>query len=140
MGYHEPVTRFDFQFAPAYRLPALAFGIVRRTTWVEVAAEELRVRFGPWSLRTPLANVVDVTAAGDFGFLRTAGPAHLSFADRGITFATNGRRGVCVTFAEPVRVLDPTGQLRHPGATMTVADVDGLMRALRAGTEAHDQL
>ncbi|MEJ7832978.1 MAG: hypothetical protein WKF79_08700 [Nocardioides sp.] len=130
------MTRYDFAFAPAYRPPALFFGVTRRTAWVELADGELRVRFGPWSLRTPMANVVDTTATGPYGFLLTAGPAHLSFADRGVTFATNGRRGLCLTFAEPVRTLDPTGRLRHPGATVTVADVDGLMRAVRLGTDA----
>lgn len=108
------MTRFAFEFAAAYRLPALAFGIVRRTAWVEVTDDELGVRFGPWSLRTPLTNVVDVTATGDYRFLTTAGPARLSFTDRGVTFATNGRRGACLTFREPVRALDPTGRLRPP--------------------------
>lgn len=61
------VERFEFAFAPAYRLPAAAFD-----------------------------------------------------------------RGVCVELHEPVRVLDPTGRLRHPGATFTVADPDRLARTLEA--------
>ena len=124
------MSRFPFAFARSYRLPALVFGIVPATTWVEVADGELRARFGPWSLRTPLGNVASTTETGDFAFLKTAGPAHLSFSDRGVTFATNGDRAVCVTFREPVRVLDPTGRIRHPGATFTVADPDGLIAAL----------
>ena len=65
-----------------------------------------------------------------YSFLKTAGPAHLSFGDRGITFATNGDRGVCVAFREPVPGIEPTGRLRHPGATLTLADVDGFAAAL----------
>ncbi len=68
--------------------------------------------------------------SGDYAWLKTAGPPHLSFADRGVTFATNGRRGVCLAFREPVRVLDPTGRLRHPGATLTLADPDRFRREL----------
>ena len=50
-------TRHDFAFARAYRLPALAFGITGSTSWVEVGPSGLLVRFGPWRLRTPLANI-----------------------------------------------------------------------------------
>jgi hypothetical protein len=67
---------------------------------------------------------------GGFSFARTAGPPHLSFADRGVSFTTNGDRALCLTFHEPVTVLDPTGLLRHPGATLAVADPEGLADAL----------
>ena len=43
-----------------------------------------------------------------------------SLADRGVTFATNSRRGLCVSFVEPVHGIEPTGVLRHPAATVTV--------------------
>jgi hypothetical protein len=123
-------TRFDFRFGPAYRLPALVFGIVPATAYVEVGPVELHARFGPWSLRTPLTNVRSADLTGGYGFLKTAGPPHLSFADRGVTFATNGDAGVCVRFREPVRAIDPTGRITHPGATFTVADPAGLAAAL----------
>jgi hypothetical protein len=127
--------RFPFAFASSYRLPALAFGITPRTSWVKVSADRLSVRFGLWSLSTPLTNVREASLTGDFAWWRTAGPAHLSLADRGVTFATNGDRAVCVTFHEPVKVIDPTGRLlRHPGATMTVADVDRLHAVLQQGS------
>lgn len=122
--------RFPFAFARAHRVAALPFGVLPATTWVEVDRHRLRARFGFWTLDTPRANVKDVTTTGDYSFIRTAGPAHLSLSDRGVTFATNGHRGVCVRFHEPVTVLDPTGRLRHPGATFTVADPDGLLAAL----------
>jgi hypothetical protein len=122
--------RFSFRFAPAHRVAALPFGVLPSTTWVEVDAARLRARFGLWTLDTPLANIAEVTVTGGYSFLRTAGPAHLSLADHGVTFATNGDRGVCVCFHEPVRVLDPTGHLRHPGATFTVEHPDALVAAL----------
>jgi hypothetical protein len=124
------VTRHDFAFERAYRIAGLPFGVTPSTAYVDVVDGELSVRFGPWRLRTPLTNVTGVEETGGYTFLKTAGPPHLSLADRGVTFATNGRRGLCVSFAEPVRGIDPTGRIRHPGATLTVADVDGLRRAL----------
>ena len=126
------MQRFPFRFDPAYRLPALAFGIVPSTAWVEVDDDELRARFGLWSLRTPRSNVAAVEETGGFQFLKTAGPAHLSFSDRGVTFATNGDRAACVRFHQPVRAIDPTGLIRHPGATFTVADPPALIAALEA--------
>lgn len=126
-------TRFEFAFAPAYRIPALAFGIRPSTAHVELTDEELRVRFGPWSLATSRANVVDAELTGGFGWLKTAGPPHLSFTDRGVTFATNGDRAVCVRFATPVPAIDPTRTIRHPGATLTVAQPELLLHALTGG-------
>jgi hypothetical protein len=124
--------RFPFAFDPRYRLAGLPFGVVPATAWVEVGPTRLRARFGLWVLDTVRSNVEQVTTTGDYSFLRTAGPAHLSLVDHGVTFATNPHRGVCVRFLEPVKALDPTGRLLHPGATFTVADADALVSALRS--------
>ena len=75
-----------------------------------------------WRLRTAVDNVEDVEESGDYAFVKTAGPAHLSLADRGITFATNADQGLCVRFVDRVRVDLPLGHLRCPAATLTVAD------------------
>jgi hypothetical protein len=118
--------RFPFEFAGPYRIAALPFGITPVTAWVDVG-DDLVVRFGPWQLRTPVSNVAGTQTSGGYALVKTLGPPHLSFTDRGVTFATNSEHGLCVRFHEPVRVLWP---LTHPGATMTVADVDGLRKAL----------
>jgi hypothetical protein len=123
--------RHEFAFAPGYVAPALLFGITPRTAWVELSDDDVVVRFGPWRLRSPLSNVTDVTRTGGFAFLKTAGPPHLSFADRGVSFATNGDEGVCLAFATPVAGIDPTRRLKHPGATLTVADPVGFVADLR---------
>jgi len=122
--------RFEFEFAPSYRVPALVFGIRPRTAHVTVTDDELRVRFGPWVLVTDRANVAGTELSQDFSWIKTAGPPHLSFSDRGITFATNGERALCVQFLEPVCGIDPTRTIRHPAATLTVADPVLLQRAL----------
>lgn len=124
------MASFDFDFETSYRLAGAAFGIRPSTTRVDVEDDRLRVRFGPWCVDTPVANVTGTEVTGPYAFAKTAGPAHVSLADRGMTCATNGRRGLCIRFAQPVRGIDPTGRIRHPGLTVTVADVDGLQRAL----------
>ena len=124
-------TRFPFRFASSYRLPAAAFGVTPWTAYVDVDDAHLTARFGPWRLRTPLDNIAQVEISGGYAWPKTAGPAHLSFSDRGVTFATNGDRGVCLQFHEPVPAIAPLGLLPHPGATLTVADCDGLAALLR---------
>jgi hypothetical protein len=98
---------------------------------VEVDEETFLARFGPWRVRTPLTNITDVEVTGPYAFWKTAGPARYAITDRGLTFATNGDRGVLISFEKPVRGLDPLGILRHPELTVTVADVDGLADLLR---------
>lgn len=131
-GPSTEVQRFDFRFAPAYRRAAKIFAITPRTAWVEIGAEALHARLGPWRVRTPLANVASVEITGPYAFWKTAGPARLAVTDRGLTFATNGDRGVLITFRRPVPGLEPTGRLLHPELTVTVSDVDGLASLLRA--------
>ena len=91
-----------------------------------MGAGQLLARFGPWQAQTALDNIVDVAITGPYMFLKTAGSAHLSLADKGLTFATNGDRGVCLTMREPIPSIDPFGLLRHPNLTVTVADCEGL--------------
>jgi hypothetical protein len=123
------MATFAFRFDPRYRAAALPFGVLPATTEVDVDGGELVIRFGLWRLRTPLSNVAGTEVTGPYSFVKTAGPAHLSFTDRGVTFATNGDRGLCIRFHEPVAAIEPTGRLRHPGATVTVDDVEGLAAA-----------
>jgi hypothetical protein len=121
---------FAFDFAPMYRLSGLAFGITEHTTDITVTPQELRVRFGLWRVRTPLDNISLLRVTGPYAYLKTAGPARLALTDRGLTFATNSRRGVCLGFHTPITGMDPTGLLRHPNLTVTPADCAGLMTAL----------
>ena len=124
------MREFDFSFEGRYRLPGMVFGIRPATARVVVTDDELLVRFGPWRLRTPLANVAGTQVTTGYSLVRTAGPAHLSLADRGVTFATNSRQGLCVSFVQPVHGIEPTGMLRHPAATVTVEDPAALAEAL----------
>jgi hypothetical protein len=124
------IETFSFAFEPAYRIAAFAFGVTPDTAAVVVDDEALTARFGLWRLRTELANIDHVETTGPFSRIRTIGPAHLSFADRGLTMATNSRRGVCLIFGRPVPGIEPTGRLRHPGLTVTVADCPGLIEAI----------
>jgi hypothetical protein len=98
--------------------------------WVDVGQAELEARYGPWRVRTSVSNIAAVDVTGPYAFLKTVGPARLAITDRGVTFASNGDRGVCLSFYEPVAGIDRRGRIRHPTLTVTVLDVDGLVEAL----------
>ncbi len=127
------MQRFDFRFAHAYRLAARPFGITPERAWVQIDEEDLLANYGPWRLRTTLANISRVAITGPYRFYRTAGPARLGITDRGLTFASNGEQGVLLSFRQGVPAIDPLRLVRHPELTVTVADVHGLVSALRAG-------
>lgn len=122
---------FRFRFSRSYAVAALPFGVTARTTSLVVTVGMLCIRFGPWRLETPLTNVARTEVSGPYSFLKTAGPAHLSFVDHGVTFATNGHRGTCIVLHEPVRGLNPLGPPLHPSITVTVDDPTRLADVLR---------
>src|SRR5919202_2403937 len=129
-GYSDGVTRFEFAFSRPLSWPLALIGVTPWTAHVDVTDDEFAVRFGPWSLVTPLSNVEGGEVPGPYLPFKVIGP-HISLADRGVTFGTTWRRGVCIRFREPVPAALPGGLLRHPGATVTVADADRLAAVLR---------
>lgn len=121
---------FPFDFEDRYLTPARLFGVTPETTSIVVRAGHLTARFGPWRIDTTLDNIASVTLTGPYAFVKTAGPAHLGITDRGLTFATNSRAGVCLELRERIRGIDPRGYIRHPNLTLTPADCAGLAAAL----------
>lgn len=126
------MARHPFHFSAAYRVAALPFGVTPRTAWLELQHGLFRVRFGPWRLHTELTNIDAVEASGGYAFIKTAGPAHLSLVDHGVTFASNADQGLCLTFKDSVRVAAPIGHWRCPGVTVTPADPNAVLDDLRA--------
>ncbi|HEV7176267.1 MAG TPA: hypothetical protein VGN29_12285 [Solirubrobacteraceae bacterium] len=130
------VERFEFAFAPSYARASRPFRITPKSAWVSIDDVLFDARFGHWRVSTPLANITEVEVTGPYHFYKTAGPARLAVTDRGLTFATNGDRGVRIGFRTPVPGLDRLGVLRHPELTVTVADIDRLVKVLRARARA----
>ncbi len=129
--------RFAFAFEPRVLPFSLAVGVNPLTSWVEVGADRLEVRFGLWHLETPLDNVVGVELTGPYSLLKVAGPAHVSFSDGGVTFATSTRQGACVRLRQPVPALLPVQVVRHQAATVTVQDPEALAGLLRRRAGLH---
>lgn len=119
-----------------FRVASALFTVTPRRTWVEVRDGRLMARFGPWYLSTGLDNVLTAERTGPYRWWKVIGPARMSVVDRGLTFATTAEGGVCIRFREPVPGIEPTGRVRHPGLTVTVADPDRLVALLTGSTGA----
>lgn len=128
-------TRFRFSYEPTYQRANRLFGIAPQNTWIDIDGREIDAHFGRWRLHTALANISAVEITGPYRFIKTAGPARLGITDLGITFATNRRRGVLLTFREKVPAIEPFGVLRHPELTVTVAEVDAFVKLIRERAE-----
>jgi hypothetical protein len=123
-------VRFPFAFDPTYRRLGRPFGVTPESAWVEVGDGRLDAHFGRWRVTTPLTNVTGAEVTGPYALIKTAGPARLGITDRGLTFATNGNRGVRIDFRSPVPGIDPFRLIKHPELTVTVEDYDQLAALL----------
>ena len=126
--------RFGFRRDNPFVLASRLVGVTEATSFVDVDDDSIEIRFGPWRIVTPMTNVESAETTGPYRWWKVIGPPHLSFRDRGITFATTASSGVCIRFREPVAGATPTNLLRHPAATVTVDDPDDLVRFIEGVT------
>lgn len=126
--------RFRFAFDPRYARAARVFGIRPDNAFVDVGDGRLEAHYGRWHVRTELENVSCARITGPYRLIKTAGPPRLGVTDLGLTFASNGRRGVLICFRRRVPGLDPRGIVRHGELTVTVAEPEELVGVLQAAT------
>ncbi|MFW2381698.1 MAG: hypothetical protein ACN4GZ_08075 [Acidimicrobiales bacterium] len=94
---------------------------------VTVTDDELIATFGRVKVRTPLSNVDHTQISGPHRWYTAVG-LRLSFADTGLTFGTNHRRGLCIEFVE--RIPKVIGFKDHAALWVSVADPEGLAALL----------
>ncbi len=126
----EPAHVFPFAFGDPLSLPLRAVGIWPFSALVAVTAQELQIRFGPWSMRTPLRNIASASVVPGPGWLDVVGPPRVSLRDGSVTFATVRRRAVRLRFLDPVPGGLPLSFVRHPSVSLTVRDPEGLVALL----------
>jgi hypothetical protein len=81
---------------------------------VQIDDEHLIANHGPWRLRTTLANVSRVAITGPYPVLPDRRASRPGVTDGGPTFASNGERGILLSFRKRVRTIDPLRLIRHP--------------------------
>ena len=119
---------FPYAVDPKYRPVLVLFGLKPARDGVTLTEDgSLKARLGFVTFTTPLANVTGAHITRDYRWWTAVG-VRGSAADDGLTLGTNRHGGVCIHFAEKVpSVLRRSG---HSALTVTVADLDGLTRAL----------
>lgn len=114
----------DKRFAPMWA----PFGVRPWKDGVSITDEgRFTASFGVLRLSTELSNVTGAHITKDYRWWTAVG-ARRSMVDDGLTFGTNTSAGVCVHFRD--RVPSALSRKGHSALTVTVADLDGLVRAL----------
>ncbi len=107
------------------------FGVDTGHASVDVGGHQIDIRFGPWQLSTGRSNIAEATVTGPYRWWRAIG-VRLSLADRGLTFGTSTRGGVCLQLyqRQVLRFRDRPTRFRPPAITVTVTDRAGLVAVL----------
>ena len=105
-------------------------------SYVRVDDHGFEAVYGLWRVATVWSNVVGVERTGPYRAWKVAGPARLSWADRGITLAATTAGGACLRFREPVGGIEPLGVIRHPAVTLGVDDLDRFVSIVEERIEA----
>lgn len=87
----------------------------------------LLATFGLFKIETQVSNITGAHITRNYRWWTAVG-VRMSRVDDGLTFGTNHDAGVCIHFAE--RVGSPLRRAGHSALTVTVADLEGLTRAL----------
>lgn len=89
---------------------------------------DFTVTFGFLTLRTRTENIAGAHVTTKYRWWTAIG-ARRSMADDGLTFGSNANAGVCIHFRDPVPSL--LRRAGHSALTVTVADLEGLVHAIR---------
>lgn len=101
---------------------------VKRTQGVDITDDGRLVATYGWAkVDTPVTNIDHTEISGPHRWWTAVG-LRLSFADDGITFGTNHRRGLCIGFVE--RVPRVIGMRPHSALWVSVDDCEGLAAAI----------
>jgi hypothetical protein len=135
------VRRFLFDDDPRFRLLLRMFGVDPGHASVDVGGRRVDIRFGPWHLSTGRSNIAQATVTGPYRWWRAIG-VRMSLADRGLTFGTSTRGGVCLQLyqRQALRFRDRPTRFRPPAITVTVADRAGLVADLAGGPRDRPQV
>jgi hypothetical protein len=127
---------FSFGFQQPLDTWARWFAIVPTRSYVRVDDHGFEAVYGLWRVATVWENVVGVERTGPYRAWKVAGPARLSWADRGITLAATTAGGACLRFREPVAGIEPLGVIRHPAVTLGVEGLDRFISMVEERLEA----
>lgn len=126
---------FPYDFEPAYRVLWRFSGAKEDRDGVTLTDDTFTATYGRKTVETPRSNITGAHITRNYSWVKAIG-IRGSLKDDGLTFATCTRGGVCVHFAE--RVPRVIGFSPHSAITVTVQDLEGLVRALGYDVDPDD--
>lgn len=128
-SHDEQVRHFPYRYDPRLAPLWLPFRVWPGRQGVTLTDDDRLIAcYGPFRVDVPLSNVRDAHVTGPYRWWTAVGP-RLSMVDDGLTFGTNAHAGVCIHLQPRIpRVL---GLRDHSALTVTVADTDGLVAAIK---------
>ena len=118
---------YPYQVDRRYLPALLLFGFRPGHDSIRLDDDSLTATFGFIKLRTDRDNISGAHITRNYRWWTAVG-ARMSFVDDGLTLGTNHEAGVCIHFTRPVpSALRRSG---HSALTVTVSDLDGLVREL----------
>jgi hypothetical protein len=126
--------RYPFRLDSRLRIPLFAWGVVRRTAYVDIDEDRLTARFGWFRISTALANVERWEISGPYKWYRVLG-VRGTIRKPEITFGGSTHGGVAVFFGQRV----PFWGVRTRVLYLTVDDLEGFAAQLtRRGISGRD--
>jgi hypothetical protein len=121
------IQYFSYAIDRWYLPVLLPFGFKRDRDGVTLTGDAFAATLGFFRVTTARDNITGAHITRDYRWW-TAFGVRGSMADDGLSFGTNNEAGVCIHFAE--KVPSRLSQRGHSALTVTVADLEGLTRAL----------
>lgn len=118
---------FPYEIDARWKALLVPLGVGRDDGVTVTEDGRLVATFGRVKVDTPLSNVDHTQITGPHRWYTAVG-LRLSFADDGLTFGTNHRKGLCIEFVE--RIPKVIGFRDHSALWVSVADPEGLAAAL----------
>ncbi len=126
---------YPLRLGPRQRWLLVPWGVRPGAAWVRLKDGQLIARFGFFSLRTPLGNIVRWQIEGPYRWFTALG-VRRSIRGADVTFGSSDHGGIRLDFREPVpfaRVFKP------PALSLTVDDLEGFAAELeRRGVPGTD--
>lgn len=123
------MTSQHFAYELDKRWLALFFALgVKESDGVDLTDDgKVIATYGRFGAETTVDNVKDTKVTGPHRWYTAVG-LRLSMTDDGLTFGTNHRKGLCISFVEPIPKVIGTDD--HTALWVSVADPEGLANAL----------
>ncbi len=118
---------FPYKLDMRWRALFLVLGVTNKDGVSITEKDELIATFGRYKVRTTLKNVARTEVTGPHRWYTAVG-LRLSFADDGVTFGTNHKKGLSIVFEK--RIPKVIGFKDHSMLWVSVADPAGLAKAI----------